>query len=72
MPNSDTKKAYNVRYVSENKKAYTIKLNRVYDAEYIDLLDSIDNKPALIREALERYAEANHLPVPKRTTSEDN
>lgn len=70
MPNNDSKRAYNVRYVAEKKKGYTIKLNREYDAEYIELLDSIDNRAALLRRALEIYAAENKLPVPKRTKPE--
>ena len=69
MANNERKKEYDQKYKSTHQKIFAFRLSKKYDADLIELYESIPNKTQFIRDALVWYAEQNGLSVKSRDTT---
>lgn len=51
---TDAQKRASIKWDAENQKKYTLKLNKFYDRELIEWMQSRENKNGTMKEALEK------------------
>lgn len=62
---ADSRTVIQARYDSKNRKSFAIKLNRKYDSDVIDKLESVESINGYIKQLI-RDDIARTLPVPKQ------
>ena len=57
----DRRRERNNRYKRENKVTISVRLNKKYDAKYLEILEYVPNKTQFLRDALDAYAKENNI-----------